>query len=259
MKRADLNIFTSFWFITTLILLLLNDFFLKPLFHNFLTGKLSDFAGLFVFGLFWITLLPKRKQAVLWIIAIAFIFWKSPLANSFIVFWNTHSFFTITRVVDFSDLFALVMLPLVLYYNTNWKNDRQLSINPALPIIVSCFAFAATSQVKHLEPYPYAQTYTYANVYTFNYPLDTLGARVNKIQEANNGYEQAYDTPESELIRFQDSLCGSSALAEVTLHQINGKQSELKITKLTRYCKETEPCPESLLKAFELTIIENLK
>ena len=43
---------TSPGFVVGLSLLLLNDLFLKARFHNPLTGKLSDFAGLFVFPLF---------------------------------------------------------------------------------------------------------------------------------------------------------------------------------------------------------------
>lgn len=33
-------------FISSLLLLLLNDFVFKPVYHNWLTGKLSDFCGL---------------------------------------------------------------------------------------------------------------------------------------------------------------------------------------------------------------------
>ena len=47
------HIFTSYGFNITLAILLLNDFILKDLYGNWLTGKLSDFAGLFVFSLFF--------------------------------------------------------------------------------------------------------------------------------------------------------------------------------------------------------------
>ncbi|MFK7937171.1 MAG: hypothetical protein AB8G22_26890 [Saprospiraceae bacterium] len=61
-KRSQ--IFTSLPFILALTLLLLNDFYWKATYANFWTGKISDFAGLFVFILFWSTLFPKRKTTV---------------------------------------------------------------------------------------------------------------------------------------------------------------------------------------------------
>ena len=44
-------------YISSLILLLLNDILLKQLFPGFITGKLSDFTGLFIFVVFWIYLI----------------------------------------------------------------------------------------------------------------------------------------------------------------------------------------------------------
>ena len=50
-KRSDILI--SPGFVISLFLLLINDFYLKPELDSSFTGKLSDFAGLFVFTLFW--------------------------------------------------------------------------------------------------------------------------------------------------------------------------------------------------------------
>ena len=49
-------------FITALALLVVNDFALKGLFHNALTGKVSDFAGLFALTLFVATLWPRHAR-----------------------------------------------------------------------------------------------------------------------------------------------------------------------------------------------------
>lgn len=40
-------------FVASVLLLLINDFVLKPQIGNAVTGKLSDFAGLFAFPFFW--------------------------------------------------------------------------------------------------------------------------------------------------------------------------------------------------------------
>jgi len=45
-------ILVSSGFLAGLSVLLVNDFVLKQIFHNWLTGKLSDLAGLFIFPMF---------------------------------------------------------------------------------------------------------------------------------------------------------------------------------------------------------------
>jgi len=48
-------------FVICLGLLLLNDFYLKFEYHNWLTGKLSDFCGLFIFPVFWSAIFFKTE------------------------------------------------------------------------------------------------------------------------------------------------------------------------------------------------------
>lgn len=54
----------SVGFIAGLLLLLLNDFYLKANFGNAFTGKLSDVAGLFIFPLFWAVFFPAHKKVI---------------------------------------------------------------------------------------------------------------------------------------------------------------------------------------------------
>jgi uncharacterized protein YqcC (DUF446 family) len=155
MINNPLKIFLSPFFIFSLFLLLLNDFFLKQQFHNFLTGKLSDFAGLFVFPLFFAAFFPKRKSAIYISTAIFFIFWKSPLSQSLIDFWNSVIYFKIWRVVDYTDLLALSVLPLsYFYFETQTQKQKTFSISFAkrafasFIVLLSVFAFTATTLVK---------------------------------------------------------------------------------------------------------------
>lgn len=60
MQKRNFSILVSPGFLLCLCLLLLNDFILKSEFHNALTGKLSDFAGLFIFPLFFSALRQSR-------------------------------------------------------------------------------------------------------------------------------------------------------------------------------------------------------
>jgi hypothetical protein len=59
-------------FIIALAVLLLNDFMLKQVYPGFVTGKLSDFAGIFVFAVFWSSLLPRGRAIIIGSTAIGF-------------------------------------------------------------------------------------------------------------------------------------------------------------------------------------------
>jgi len=63
MKRKDLVL--NSYFVIGLIVLILNDFYLKYEYGNFVTGKLSDFAGLLIFQCSWLQLFPNRENQFL--------------------------------------------------------------------------------------------------------------------------------------------------------------------------------------------------
>lgn len=144
------NIFASPLFVLALSLLLLNDFFLKYYFHNAFTGKLSDFAGLFIFPIFWSVFFPTYKRKIFFLTALIFVWWKSPLSEGFIHLLNTGIPLGISRVVDYSDLMALGILPFsYLYLQTERK--WRLKIHPGLVVCIAAFSFIATSQVRSIN------------------------------------------------------------------------------------------------------------
>jgi len=113
-RRTDLLV--SAPFIASLALLALNDWVLKNAWHNEFTGKLSDFAGVALFSLFWIAFFPTRMRTVLIATALGFAWWKSPLSQAFIEYWNAWMPLRIARVADYGDLAALIVLPIVVVY-----------------------------------------------------------------------------------------------------------------------------------------------
>jgi hypothetical protein len=136
-------------FLISVGLLLVNDFFLKYQFHNYLTGKLSDFVGLFAFPYF-VSLLFKSKVKTIYILTgILFIFWKSSSSQFAIDFLNNIGI-GINRVVDYSDLIALLILPLSYRYRTkNSSGIKKINFLPKEFIIGICsFAFIATTLPK---------------------------------------------------------------------------------------------------------------
>ena len=103
-------------FLAALAVLLANDLWWKAAFGNWLTGKLSDFAGLFVVVVLAVALRPAHARALATVTAAAFVLWKSPASQPLIDAWNTAAPYRIARVVDYSDLLALAMIPLARRY-----------------------------------------------------------------------------------------------------------------------------------------------
>jgi len=106
------TIYTSPAFIGALLVLLINDGYLKWHFTGWVTGKLSDFAGLLLASMLLGPVFPRHTGKAIVTLALAFVVWKSPMSQQLIDFWNALGLFTIGRVSDYGDLCALVMLPL---------------------------------------------------------------------------------------------------------------------------------------------------
>jgi hypothetical protein len=177
MKQKE---FTSIGFIIGLAILLLNDFYLKTLYGNWFTGKLSDFAGLFIFPMFWTILFPRFKNKIYFLTLIIFIYWKSEFSNSFIGLINHSNYIKIRRVVDLSDLIALTILPISYLYNL--KNEKFfVQIKPVFIVSLASFAFMATS---------YSTDIDYKKNYSFNYSLETLKTKIYYLKGISNHYEE---------------------------------------------------------------------
>jgi len=94
-------------FVAALGLLVLNDFLFKPLFHDWVTGKLSDFAGLFALAIFCAAFWPRHRRLIGTALTAAFVFWKSGSSQPLIDWLNGFAPLPIARTVDYSDLWAL--------------------------------------------------------------------------------------------------------------------------------------------------------
>lgn len=172
--------FTSIGFFIGLSILLLNDLYLKGHFNNLWTGKLSDFAGLFIFPIFWTILFPRHKVKIYLITTLFFIYWKSPYSQNFINIINILFPFKISRIIDYSDYLALTILPLSYYYN-NLTKKYYLTVHPIIILIISSFSFLATSYRTHID---------YKKDYAFNYPIDSLEYRIYNLKYIQNTHKQ---------------------------------------------------------------------
>ncbi len=137
-------------FLVSLSILLLNDGVLKYNYHNALTGKLSDFSGLIALPLFLLAYFPQRRKFILCTCALLFCWWKMPISQPFIDLANRVLPFRVSRVLDYTDLLALLVLPLV-----NLVMIRPLPLPPIrrgllvrFLSLVALFAFCHTTAIR---------------------------------------------------------------------------------------------------------------
>lgn len=136
--------------------LLFNDFYLKQTFSNALTGKISDFAGLIVFPIFIAYVFPNTKKWISIATAILFIIWKTPIVTPIIETINQILPLKIQRVIDYSDYWALIVLPIA---HKIINHDRKLTFNSSKLLkfskigvaSLSFFAICATSMPPPVE------------------------------------------------------------------------------------------------------------
>lgn len=282
MKR-DLNLLTSPGFAAGLLLLVANDFLLKPVFHNAVTGKLSDFAGLFVFPLFWSALAPRLRRGIYALTALGFVCWKSAYAQPLIDGWNSLGVLRVNRVVDSTDLLALVALPASFAYlrrrvAAEGRPSRPLAPRRALAcaaVLLSVFAFAATSRVgDHMI--------SEDREYEFGVSKEELLRRVHRDADVENISQYRFDdeyvkqseessgrkwTEEDRLqfsLRTRTKVCAEGVYAAFTLHR-RGEGSSLKVSYLIYNCVDAPPeggaqqLEAESWRAFERDVVERLR
>jgi len=283
MKKRE---FTSLGFISGLVILLINDFFLKHYFGNWFTGKLSDFAGLFIFPMFWSILFPRFKNIIYFATLVLFIYWKSEFSQLLIDFFKYHSYFKIDRVVDVTDLLALSILPISYLYGQSSKTT--IHIKPVIIICIASFSFMATSYSSKIE---------HKQTYSFDYSLEKLKTRIYYLKGISNQYEDkqeqenyiidssgkykihrlnldtisSTEVPINKFVKdtmdlfVYDDFCFKGYNATIVIKG-NSKKSELQLLEFHHSCPKNEKSftkwnddEEILSESFEEKIIEQLK
>jgi hypothetical protein len=196
-------------FLLGLLVLILNDHVLKQQYHNVITGKLSDFSGLFIFPLFWATLLPKFRKLVYALTALLFIYWKSTWSQPLLDWLSVHHM-PLMRVADYTDLIALSVLPISyqFFITVGYSYKKEMLVVPVA--VISFFAFCATSAPYQFMPPDVQNTYYKTFKTTLNREelltkLDLLGFRYS----IDTGYKSYIHKREEEYIEnhVHDSTC----------------------------------------------------
>ena len=242
MSDRNLHILASPAFLISLVLLLLNDFVFKPQFHNGVTGKLSDFAGLFAFSLFWTAFFPRRKTFICVSTALLFVFWKSTYSQSAIDGWNSLPFFDIARTVDYGDLWALLVLPFAYLYVDTCPMIRVRRGLVYAIAVVSVFAFTATQ---------FSQKHSYHTPYQFEVSKQELLKRITRLPK--DGVKDSFENAETIEVRFDD--CTDRAMAIV---QEKGTSSVILLTEMHYRCP-SKVGADQLRQFFEKEFINKLR
>ncbi len=142
--------------VVALATLVANDHVFKQQYPGWVTGKLSDAAGLFVLGALLAWLLPRGLGIALGAAGLAFAGWKSELATPLIAAWNQTGLLPVSRVADLTDLLALPCLALGAWTVVRRRRPQQRSRRPRrlrdlAVALASLLAFTATSRLYTFE------------------------------------------------------------------------------------------------------------
>jgi hypothetical protein len=148
--------------------LIANDFWFKRAWPGFVTGKLSDFAGIAIVAWMLLALTPGRRWIAYSSVSLAFGWWKSGLSQPFIDAVNALSPWPIARVVDFTDLMALSVLIICRPVSSPFKrpasfrNPRRWMV-PPLAVLTS-LSLMATSMPITQEVFQIRQQHSDASL-----------------------------------------------------------------------------------------------
>lgn len=138
----------NYVFLSCLLILVLNDHYFKFHYTSWFTGKLSDIVGIILLPMLLTFLLPKLGRFSVIAAGLFFIFWKSSLSENFIQFYNIISPIGIERVVDYSDLLVLLLLPVPYYLMKEISILERFSfkkVNTLVVLLPTVFILMSTS------------------------------------------------------------------------------------------------------------------
>ena len=265
-------------FLFSLFLLVLNDWYLKPVFHNEITGKLSDFTGLFAFPFFLGAIFPKYKKSLHFITFIGFLYWNSLLSQPLIDLVNQFGI-PIGRTVDVTDNIALISTLLSYQLLESPPKYAFGPIAKKLIMTAACLAFMATS----ISPHENRKFVNINKEYEFDFSKRELVSRLNMIQldevRRLNKYSGTIDFNEDtnvfhyndskdtlalildyNKISDQDTIIFRTSFAEI---QISGNDSisRLRLISTYKYVKalSDKDYTNKAIKQFEKRIVKKIR
>ena len=257
-------------FVLAVATLAVNDHLLKPAFGNGLTGKLSDVAGLFAFALFWCALAPGRRTAVCLTTAVAWMTWKSPLADAPIAAWNALGLVPVARVMDGSDWLAILMLPAAWWRAGRVADSRARHhawqhawrrVGAVASAMAAVLAFGATSvpQQHHATYYHDEPSWTIAaSRPQLRGELETHGFFVTAEYPRRIADDTAKVTGVIEF-RLGRAIGGDPVIVSVRLDRVAGDTTRVRLIGARTLGGTGRPREDAVLMLFEDTVIAPLR
>jgi hypothetical protein len=214
MIKKENEIFLSIGFLISLTILILNDLILKSHYPSWITGKLSDFSGLFIFPIFWAVIFPRYKKLIFILTGLIFCTWNSPMIQPLLDWLHSNQIW-MDRTVDYSDNIALISL-FFAYRYMDANNKRFIKANPGIIAVISIFAFTATS-----FPPREKETYQINKHYNFNYSIDTLCSRLNAVTTMYVDKYQSLIEPDSLNKTYLFSINGDTVYQKIDLKSLS--------------------------------------
>ncbi|HEU0015221.1 MAG TPA: hypothetical protein VFQ45_16135 [Longimicrobium sp.] len=243
--------------LASLALLLLNDHVLKAAYGSWLTGKLSDFAGLLAFALFCRAMLPRRRAVACAAAGAAFAFWKLPLSGPLVDALNALGA-GVGRVVDATDLLALAVLPLAYAYAPRPRVRVPLRRMLSSGVAAACvLAFAATSRMP-------APPLRLGGEYAFPVPPDTLLMRMYdlRLDVENRGVPEAMPESGSHSMEIAVAPRGQEHRAigfRVEVREAADGGSVLRLGNAERRFDHRDVTEDQAMRIFERRVLEPLR
>lgn len=265
-------------FIICVLTLILNDWYFKTTFHNSLTGKLSDFAGLFAFPYLLSVLYPRHSYKIHIGTVLLFVLLKSEFSQPIIDIFNSFKI-PINRTVDFTDNIALVS---IFISHITLKSEFSLTIKPILKkafMVVSSLSFMATT----LPPHTNRKFVNIDKEYEFSFSKRELVSRLNMVQikevreinklsgqvdfdsETNIFHYQGRTDTLAILLDFQkindqDTIEFKTSFAEILIsgNETNSRLKLLTVYKFVPTFKDKD-YRDKAIKQFEKKIVKKIK
>jgi len=230
--KSRLSLLTDKFFIWGLFSLLINDLILKYQFGGFVTGKLSDIAGLFIFPFFWSTFFVRHELKVYLLTILIFAVWKTPLSTD-LINWTNHTLGTeFSRVVDYTDLVTLLILPISYLHfkrkiDTNYEHNFRTA--PILIIGISLFAFVATTL-------PRKEVKTDLQIGE-SYIIDLAKQEIftNRMEPARGLSDSIKSNMADSLFFLEFDSDGHDLMAKVKIYKIEEEKTMIEFVSLTSY------------------------
>jgi len=231
----------------------MNDFVLKGSFHNWLTGKLSDLAGLFVFPIFWVAFFPRFRKAIYALTGLFFIAWKSAYSQLLIDAWNRLSLLPVSRVADPTDLLALSVLPISYFYSDCERQRTSTRLATYVIAMMALFTFTATSYRTKLD---------YDNNFYFPDSKTQLTRKVYHLGHLDPKYHVSCSSSASDHniieARIPADFCFKQVEATFKISE-DQEKSLVGLQRMEHECPEGRNDKQKLLDIFEGQIITKLK